>query len=55
MTEMEKIDRALKKQQQQSVPGSKVMIAWERCKVVERAEQDSLRTVIAQWRESNPA
>jgi hypothetical protein len=24
-------------------------IAWERCKVVERAEQESLRTVMAKW------
>ena len=26
-------------------------IAWERCKVVERAEQESLRTVLAGWGE----
>jgi hypothetical protein len=25
-------------------------IAWERCKMVERAEQDSLRTILSNWR-----
>ena len=24
-------------------------VAWQRCEVINRAEQESLRTIIAQW------